>query len=412
MAVFEYKALDSAGKQKKGLLEADSARQVRALLRDRGLMPLSVEATVSRDAPASSSRGQSKPWFNFQPRFAVTDLALVTRQLATLVQAAMPLEESLKAVAEQCEKPRLSSMVMAVRGKVLEGYTLANGLREYPQAFDELFCSTVAAGEKSGHLDTVLNRLADYMEQRQITRQKVVQATVYPVVLAVIAVAVVALLLAVVVPKVVAQFEHLGSTLPLSTRILIGLSDFVRDWGVLLLVAVIAAITVWKRLLLRPAVRMAYHRWLLTLPVLGKVTRGMDTARYARTLSILVSSAVPLVEAMAIGAGVLAYLPIREATAQAVARVREGSSLRAALSETKMFPPMMLHMVASGERSGELEQMLGRAADNQEREFDTLMTIAMGLLGPLVLVVMAGMVLFIVVAILQPIIALNNLVGR
>lgn len=410
MAVFEYKALDSAGKQKKGLLEGDSARQVRAVLRDRGLMPVSVEAAVSRDALASSSRGQRKPWFNFQPRFAVNDLALVTRQLATLVQAAMPLEESLKAVAEQCEKPRLSSMVMAVRGKVLEGYTLANGLREYPQAFDELFCSTVAAGEKSGHLDTVLNRLADYMEQRQITRQKVVQATVYPVVLAVIAVAVVALLLAVVVPKVVAQFEHLGSTLPLSTRILIGLSDFVRDWGLLLLVAVIGAIAVWKRLLLRPAVRMAYHRWLLTLPVLGKVTRGMDTARYARTLSILVSSAVPLVEAMAIGAGVLAYLPIREATAQAVARVREGASLRAALAETKMFPPMMLHMVASGERSGELEQMLGRAADNQEREFDTLMTIAMGLLGPVVLVVMAGMVLFIVVAILQPIIALNNLV--
>lgn len=410
MAVFEYKALDSAGKQKKGLLEGDSARQIRAQLRDRGLMPVSVEVAVSRDAPASSSRGQRKPWFNFQPRFAVNDLALVTRQLATLVQAAMPLEESLKAVAEQCEKPRLSSMVMAVRGKVLEGYTLANGLREYPQAFDELFCSTVAAGEKSGHLDTVLNRLADYMEQRQITRQKVVQATVYPVVLAVIAVAVVALLLAVVVPKVVAQFEHLGSTLPLSTRILIGLSDFVRDWGLLLLVAVIGAIAVWKRLLQRPAVRMAYHRWQLGLPVIGKVARGMDTARYARTLSILVSSAVPLVEAMAIGAGVLAYLPIREATAQAVTRVREGASLRAALAETKMFPPMMLHMVASGERSGELEQMLGRAADNQEREFDTLMTIAMGLLGPVVLVVMAGMVLFIVVAILQPIIALNNLV--
>ncbi len=410
MAVFEYKALDSAGKQKKGLIEGDSARQIRAQLRERGLMPVSVEVAVSRDAPASSSRGQRKPWFNFQPRFAVNDLALVTRQLATLVQAAMPLEESLKAVAEQCEKPRLSSMVMAVRGKVLEGYTLANGLREYPQAFDELFCSTVAAGEKSGHLDTVLNRLADYMEQRQITRQKVVQATVYPVVLAVIAVAVVALLLAVVVPKVVAQFEHLGSTLPLSTRILIGLSDFVRDWGLLLLVAVIGAIAVWKRLLQRPAVRMAYHRWQLGLPVIGKVARGMDTARYARTLSILVSSAVPLVEAMAIGAGVLAYLPIREATAQAVTRVREGASLRAALAETKMFPPMMLHMVASGERSGELEQMLGRAADNQEREFDTLMTIAMGLLGPVVLVVMAGMVLFIVVAILQPIIALNNLV--
>ena len=303
-------------------------------------------------------------------------------------------------------------MVMSVRGKVLEGYTLANGLREYPQAFDELFCATVAAGEKSGHLDTVLNRLADYMEQKQITRSKVIQATVYPVILLVIASGVIALLLAVVVPKVVAQFDHMGSTLPLTTRILIHISDFVRDWGLLLVGAMMLALAGWKQALKKPSVRHRYHRVLLNLPTIGKVTRGMDTARYARTLSILVSSAVPLVEAMAIGAGVLAYLPMRDATAQAVARVREGASLRAALAETGMFPPMMLHMVASGERSGELEQMLGRAADNQEREFDTLMTIAMGLLGPLVLVLMAGVVLFIVVAILQPILELNNLVGK
>lgn len=409
MAVFEYRALDSAGKQKKGLIEGDSARQVRMVLRERHLVPVSVEPAVQRDT-ASSSSGKRK--FSLSRGFSVTDLSLVTRQLATLVQAAMPLEEALKAVAEQCEKPRLSSMVMSVRGKVLEGYTLANGLREYPQAFDELFCATVAAGEKSGHLDTVLNRLADYMEQRQVTRQKVIQATVYPVILLVIATAVISLLLAVVVPKVVAQFDHMGSTLPLTTRILIGISDFVRSWGLLLLGVLMLALAGWKRLLKRPHIRHRYQATLLRIPAIGKVMRGMDTARYARTLSILVSSAVPLVEAMAIAAGVLGFLPIRDATAQAVTRVREGASLRAALAETKMFPPMMLHMVASGERSGELEQMLGRAAANQEREFDTLMTVAMGLLGPLVLVVMAGMVLFIVVAILQPIIELNNLVGR
>ena len=410
MAVFEYRALDGAGKQKKGLIEGDSARQVRALLRERNLSPLSVELAAQKADQPASSGGQRG--FSMSRGFAVADLSLITRQLATLVQAAMPLEEALKAVAEQCEKPRLSSMVMAVRGKVLEGYTLANGLREYPQAFDELFCATVAAGEKSGHLDTVLNRLADYMEQRQITRSKVIQATVYPVILLVIASGVIALLLAVVVPKVVAQFDHMGSALPLTTQILIVISDFVRDWGLLLLGALLLALAGWRQALKKPAVKLRYHRFLLGLPTIGKVTRGMDTARYARTLSILVSSAVPLVEAMGIAAGVLGYLPMRDATAQAVARVREGASLRAALAETRMFPPMMLHMVASGERSGELEQMLGRAADNQEREFDTLMTIAMGLLGPLVLVLMAGVVLFIVVAILQPILELNNLVGK
>ncbi len=405
MAVFQYKALDSKGRQKKGILEGDSARQVRQHLREKGLVVTDVTVTHDRKA------GPAKKRFRLGGGVSAAELSLVTRQLATLIQSAMPIEEALKAVAEQCDKASLSTMVMAVRGKVLEGHTLADGLREFPQAFDDLYCATVAAGERSGHLDKVLNRLADYTEQRQATRAKMIQALVYPIVLLVIATGVISLLLAVVVPKVVAQFEHMGQTLPLMTRILIGASDFVLAYGLMIVVALGVSLVLIQRLLQKPDIRLRYHRWQLSWPVLGKVFIGLNTARYARTLSILTSSAVPLLEAMRIAGEVLTNLHIRGATAEATGRVREGSSLRAALSESKLFPPMMLHMIASGERSGELEQMLSRAADNQEREFDTLMGIALGLMGPLVLVVMAGVVLFIVVAILQPIMALNNLVG-
>ncbi|RCU51138.1 MULTISPECIES: type II secretion system inner membrane protein GspF [Corallincola] len=405
MAVFEFKAIDKAGRQKKGVMEGDSARQVRQMLRDKGLIP-----TELVHAKAAEEK-QKKGGFGFKRGISAPELALITRQMATLVASSMPLEESLKAVAEQCEKDRLSTMMMAVRGKVLEGHTLAESLQEFPHVFDDLFCATVAAGEKSGHLDTVLNRLADHTEQRQATNSKLIQALVYPIVLTVIATGVITLLLAVVVPKIVAQFEHMGQGLPTTTKILIGASDFVLNYGLYIFVAAILLMMGVQRLLAQPKWKLKYHGWQLFMPVLGKVIRGMNTARYARTLAILTASSVPLLEAMRIASDVLTNLRIKNATHDATGHVREGTSLRAALTDTKLFPPMMLHMIASGERSGELEQMLTRAADNQEREFDSLMTVAMGLLGPLVLVAMAGVVLFIVVAILQPIINLNNLVG-
>lgn len=414
MAVFQYRAMDARGRQKKGIIEADTSKQVRQQLREQKLIPTQVSLTSSESHSKrhtdqqTASRGASG---RRNRRISTTDLSLITRQLATLVHSSLPIEEALQAVAQQCEKARIASMVMSVRARVLEGYSLADSLRLYPNVFDELYCATVAAGEKSGHLDTVLNRLADYTEERQATKGKVMQAMLYPLVLTVIAIGVISTLLAVVVPKVVNQFTHMNQTLPLMTRILIDASDFVRDYGLLLLLCGLMIGIFVQRLLRLERYQYRYHGLLLKLPVVGKVVKGMNTSRFARTLSILTSSAVPLLDGMRIAGEVLVNRRIKEAVQMATERVREGSSLRASLTETQLFPPIMLHMIASGEKSGELEQMLARAADNQDREFDAVMSIALGLLGPLILVLMAGIVLFIVVAILQPILALNNLVG-
>ena len=410
MAVFQYKAMNASGKQIKGLEEADSARHLRQTLRERGLMPTQVTEVQGKAANSATPVGEAAS-FRFRGKVSASDLSLLTRQLSTLVQSGLPLEESLQAVAQQSDKDRITSMVMAVRARVLEGYSLADSLRGFPQIFDELFCATVAAGEKSGHLDEVLNRLADYNEKRNVTRGKIIQAMVYPIALTVIAIAVISVLLAVVVPKVVEQFVNMGQSLPLATQILIGASDFVRDYGLYLLVFLMLLAVAIQRLLTNKIYLARWHTLQLKLPVIGKVIRGLNTARFARTLSTLTASAVPLLESMHIAGDVLLNLTMKDALKRASERVREGSSLRAALQETKLFPPIMLHMIASGEKSGELEQMLGRAADNQDREFDSLITIALGLLAPLVLVLMAAVVLFIVIAILQPILDMQNMVG-
>ena len=338
-------------------------------------------------------------------------MALITRQLATLVEAALPIEAALQAVAEQCEKPRLQSMMMSVRSKVVEGYSLAEGLAEFPHVFDHLFRSMVAAGEKSGHLDGVLNRLADYTEQRQYMRSQTMQAMLYPAILTFFAIGVISILLAFVVPKIVEQFVHMGQSLPGTTLALIAISDFIRNYGVFLVVAIILGIVAFKHALKSSDIRLKYDRTILKLGILGKVNRGLNTARFARTLSILNASAVPLLEAMRISSDVLSNTYMKQAMSEATLRVREGTSLRTALAQTKLFPPMMLHMIASGEKSGQLDGMLGRAADMQDREFTTLVTVSLKIFEPLLVSVMAFMVLFIVLAILQPILALNNLVG-
>ena len=406
MSVFQYQAVNLQGKRHKGLIEADSARQARQLLREQGLLAESVHETRSvADNPVSANT------LRWQRGISASELALLTRQLATLVQAAMPLEECLRAVAEQCEKNRLKSLMLAVRTQVLEGHTLADSLRAYPLVFDELFCAMVAAGEKAGHLDAVLSRLADYTEQRQYMKGKLLQAMIYPLVLTVVAIGVIAILLASVVPKVVAQFDHLGQALPHSTQLLIALSDGVRDYGLWLVGALLVLGVLVQRLLRQPTLRLRWDRFWLRLPLLGKVSRGLNTARFARTLSILSSSSVPLLEGMQIAASVASNRYVRSQILTAAERVREGSSLRAALGSSGLFPPMMLHMIASGERSGELEPMLLRAADNQDREFEALVTLALGIFEPLLIVSMAGVVLFIVVAILQPMLQLNNMVG-
>ncbi|WP_153912883.1 type II secretion system inner membrane protein GspF [Shewanella sp. TC10] len=406
MAAFEYKALDSNGKQQKGVIEADTARHARSQLREQRLMPLELQPVAEKEAKAKSSGLKL-----FQRGISVAELALITRQIATLVAAGLPIEESLKAVGQQCEKDRLASLVMAVRSRVVEGYSLADSLAEYPHVFDDLYRAMVASGEKSGHLEVVLNRLADYTERRQQLKSKLTQAMIYPIVLTVVAIGVIAVLLAAVVPKVVGQFEHMGQELPGTTQFLILASDFVQSYGLVVLGLLFAAFVLFKQMLKKPKFRMLFDTWLLKAPVIGKVSKGINTARFARTLSILSASSVPLLEGMRIASEVLLNVKVRAAVDDATARVREGTSLGAALTNTKLFPPMMLYMIASGEKSGQLEQMLERAADNQDSEFESNVNIALGVFEPMLVVSMASVVLFIVMAILQPILELNNLIS-
>lgn len=406
MPAFEYKALDTKGKQQKGVMEADTARHARGQLRELRLMPLEITPVVDKETKARS-KGKSF----FQRGISVAELALITRQIATLVAAGLPVEEALKAVGQQCEKDRLASMIMAVRSRVVEGYSLADSMAEFPHIFDDLFRAMVASGEKSGHLEVVLNRLADYTERRQQLKTKMTQAMIYPVVLTVVAISVIAILLAAVVPQVVGQFEHMGQELPWTTKLLIASSDFIRDYGIIVVGAGIALFALFKRLLTKSVYRMKYDKILLVLPVIGRVSKGLNTARFARTLSILTASAVPLLDAMRIASEVLVNVRVKAAVEEATARVREGTSLGTALTNTKLFPPMMLYMITSGEKSGQLEQMLERAADNQDREFESNVNIALGVFEPLLVVSMAAVVLFIVLAILQPILELNNMIS-
>lgn len=405
MAAFEYKALDSKGRQKKGVLEGDTARQIRQQLREQGLIPIDVAQTHEREKKKASGG------FQLRRGISTTELSLITRQLATLVQASMPLEECLKAVAEQSEKPRLKNMLLAVRSRVVEGYTLSDSMAEYPHIFDQLFRAMVAAGEKSGHLDTVLNRLADYTENRQQMRSKLQQAMIYPTMLTLVAVSVVAFLLATVVPKIVDQFVQMGQQLPTITEVLLAASNFVQNWGLVVLIAIVSVIMLLKTALRKPDFRLRWDRWVMGLPVIGKVARGLNTSRFARTLSICTSSAIPLLDGMKVASDVMTNTWVNKQVLEAADKVREGASLRVSLEQTKLFPPMMLHMIASGERSGELEQMLTRAADNQDRDFESLVNMALGIFEPLLIVAMAGIVMFIVIATLMPIIALNNMVG-
>ncbi|MAD89700.1 MAG: type II secretion system protein GspF [Pseudoalteromonas sp.] len=407
MAAFEYRALDGKGKEKKGILEGDTAKQIRQQLREKGMMPLEVAPAAEKEKQQSS--GGFKLFTGYKP--SVSDIALITRQLATLIQSSLPVEAAVMAVAEQCEKPRLKRMLMSVRSKVVEGYTLADGMSEFPHVFDNLYRAMVAAGEKSGHLDEVLNRLADYTEQRQHMRSQITQAMVYPSILVVFAIGIVAVLLGTVVPEILKTFEKSKQALPWTTEWVMAASNFVQAYWMPSFIGIVAITIGIKQALLKPKIRFWYDTQLLRLPGLGKISRSINTARFARTLSILSSSAVPLLEGMKISGQVLENEKIKSAVSEAAVRVSEGASLRASLQQTKLFPPMMLHMIASGEKSGELEQMLERAANNQDREFETMVSVSLKLLEPAMIATMAIIVLFIVMAILQPIMEMNKAIG-
>lgn len=408
MGAFEYTAVDKGGRQQKGVLEGDTARQVRQLLRERGMLPMSVNEVVERERRSATG---ARPAFSLRRGMSAADLALVTRQIATLLRSGMPLEETLLAVGQQAEKPRLKSILLGVRSRVMEGHTLASGLGDFPQAFPEIYRATVAAGEQSGHLDPVLERLADYTEGRQALRQRISHALIYPIVLVVLAFAIVGALLVYVVPKVVGVFENTGQALPTLTRALIASSDFLRDYGLVLFVLLGIGLFVFTRLLRQLPFRRRWHRFLLRVPLVGTLTRGVNTARFTRTLSILAGSGVPVLEALRISGDVVTNVPMREAVVEAAVRVREGAPLGRSLAASRLFPPMTMHLISSGEASGELESMLERAAANQEREVDGLVGALLSILEPALILVMGAVVLAIVIAILLPIFQLNQLVA-
>lgn len=406
MAAFQYAALDEQGRTRKGLLEGDTARQVRQLLRERGLIPLQVEEVAGREQ-ARSGGGQRRRWGT---RISATELALVTRQLATLVNSGLPLEEALGSVARQAGKARTGSLLMAVRTRVLEGHSLVTALSDFPRVFPELYRATVAAGEQSGHLDVVFERLADYTEARQQMRQKIGLALFYPLLLTGVAILIVAGLLTYVVPQVVQVFTSTGQQLPFLTRALIATSDFLRDYGLLLLGILMVLGIGFSYGMRRVGFRRQVHRWLLRLPLLSKLIRGINAARYARTFSILMASGVPVLEALRISSQVINNLPMREAVERAAIRVKEGASLHTAINESGHFPPMTVQLIASGEASGRLESMLERAAVQQERETETVIAALLGIFEPVLILGMGVVVLIIVLAILLPIFDLNQMV--
>jgi len=402
MPAFAYQALDQAGKTQRGVLQGDTARAVRGSLRERGLNPLSVEEVREGAAQSTSVFGRRG--------ISSAQLALLTRQLATLVGAGLPIDEALGALSEQAENERQRGMTAALRARVMEGASLAQAMAEFPESFPEIFRATVGAGEQSGRLETVLEKLADYAEARDVLKQKILAALAYPLLLTLVATAVVAGLLTWVVPQIVGVFQNLHQTLPLATRALMALSAFLRAWGWLLLLVLIVAIVGARIALRTESFRYRWHAFVLRLPLIGRLTRAANTARATRTLALLSESAVPLLDALGIAAQVVPNLPMREAMRRAAFKVREGSAFSRALGESGQFPPVALRLIASGERSGELARMLGEAAAQQQRELDRWLSALTAVLGPAVILLVGAMVLFIVLAILLPIFNLNQMV--
>jgi general secretion pathway protein F len=402
MGAFEYTALDARGRERNGVLEGDAARQIRQQLREQGLTPLSVQEVQQREAKTQRTL--------FVRKISATDLALITRQWATLVRSGLPVEEALRTVGQQAEKSRLKSMMMAVRSRVMEGHSMAAALGDFPHVFSDLYRATIEAGEQSGHLDVVLERLADYTEGRQQLSQKMSQAMIYPVMLTIIAIGAVGFLLTYVVPKIVQVFEGIGQELPILTRGLIYTSEIFKENWLLMLIGIVILVSGFLYLLRFEQFKTRYHLFLLRLPLVSRLVRGLNAARFARTLSIVAASGVPILDGLRIAAQVVTNLPMRKAVDEAASKVREGSAIYKALDASKYFPPMTVHLIASGEASGNIEEMLERAAESQEREMQALTEGLLGIFEPILILGMGAVVLVIVLAILLPIFDMNQLV--
>jgi general secretion pathway protein F len=412
VTAFRYAAADAAGKDQSGVIEADSARAARQLLRGRGLVPLTVEPVVAEGQKAALQLALGR-------RLSQTELAVLTRQLASLLGAQLPVADALTVMVEQSEKQQIRELMAAIRTDVLAGSSLSNALSRHPRQFPDIYRALIAAGEESGKLGSVLGSLADYVEERAKLQQKITLAFVYPVIVTLVALAVVIGLLTYVVPQVVQVFANTKQALPFLTRALIALSDFVRAYGWILLALVVIAAFVVRRLLKVEAVRLRWHKRLLRMPVVGVLGRSLNTARFASTLAILAGGGVPMLRALQAAGETVNNLAMRARVLEATQRVREGFSLARALrttgdednqpGRTRLFPPVLIHLIASGEATGKLPEMLGRAADIHAREAERRAMFFTSLLEPILILAMGVVVMLIVLAVLLPIIEINQL---
>ncbi|GGI76669.1 type II secretion system inner membrane protein GspF [Legionella impletisoli] len=398
MAAYQYQAITKSGATCKGVIEADSERQARQLIREKELVPTKVQALKRFHQSAHKNK------------LSAQDLSLFTRQLATLLAAGIPVEESLRGVIEQTDKDKTRQLIMGVRSKVVEGYSLAQAMAEYPYAFPELYQATVAAGEQSGRLDVVLEKLADYTEQQQQTRQKIQQALIYPSLMVIVSLGIISFLLAFVVPKIIEVFSTSGQSLPPMTEVLIAISSFVESYGLYILITLIVLIIAIKRSLRYLSIRMFWDRAMLKIPVVAYLVRSVNTARYIHTFSILFAAGVNILETMRVSASLLNNLIMRKAFDEATIDVREGKAIHTALKKTGFLSPMAIHLIASGEKSGLLAEMMERAASHLDKEVRRLIDTALTLLEPLIIMLMGAVVLFIVLATLLPIFSMEQLV--
>ncbi|WP_186135717.1 type II secretion system inner membrane protein GspF [Burkholderia gladioli] len=404
MPAFRFEAIDSGGRPQKGVIEADSARAARGQLRGQGLTPLVVEPAASR------SRGQRKQRLSIGRKLSQREQAILTRQLASLLTAGLPLGESLAVLTEQAERDYIRELMAAIRAEVLGGHSLASALAEHPRDFPEIYRALVSAGEHTGKLGIVLSRLADYIEQRNALKQKIVLAFTYPGIVTLIAFGIVTFLLSYVVPQVVNVFASTKQQLPFLTIVMMALSDFVRHWWWAMLIGVVVLAWIVKTTLSRAGPRLAFDRWLLGAPLAGKLVRGYNTVRFASTLAILTAAGVPILRALQAAGETLSNRAMSSNIDDAIVRVREGTSLSRALNHVKTFPPVLVHLIRSGEATGDVTTMLDRAAEGEARELERRTMFMTSLLEPLLILAMGGIVLVIVLAVMLPIIELNNMV--
>ncbi len=400
MIVYEYIARNTSGRKIKGVIEADSSALARQSLRTKGLFPETLTREKTREATQKQPRGLSHK-----------DLLLITRQLASLIQSGLPIEEALRTSAEHAPSQRIKRVLSSVRSQLAQGYSLSASMTSHSRTFDELYRSMVAAGEQSGQLGPVLDNLAEYLETSHARRQKVQGAMVYPIILTLVSLAVISSLMIWVVPRITQQFDRVGQSLPALTEAMINISTFLREYGLVLMLGIFAVSFLWRWLLTKPAIRLMRDSYRLRLPVLGPLINSIECARLCRTLGMLLASGVPLLDALSCARPMAQNRKLANALEQVMAQVRGGDSLGRALTERQVFPPLIVHMIKSGEAASELDAMLIRCADQQDREVESAITIGMSLFEPALIVLMGGVVLTIVLAILLPILELNQLTG-